>query len=85
MKQRIENLSFEGVLVPLADVELISCNATMDNKARTYHKVSSVRNIEGEEVVTELKKYNHDFEYKGGNIFNEGMQSLSVHLADPTT
>lgn len=85
MKQRIENLSFEGVIVPLAEVELISCWVSVDNMAKTHHKVSSIRMIEGEEVITELNKYNHPFEYKGGNIFNEGMQSLSVHLADPTT
>ena len=85
MKQRIENLSFEGVIVPLAEVELISCWSTVDNKAKTKHKVSSVRMVEGEELVTELNQYNHPFEYKGGNMFNEGMQSLSIHLADPTT
>ncbi len=85
MKQRIENLSFEGVIVPLAEVEIISCWSTVDMKAKTHHKVSSIRMIEGEEAITELNQYNHSFEYKGGNIFNEGMQSLSVHLADPTT
>lgn len=85
MKQRIENLSFEGVIVPLAEVELISCWVSIDNSAKTHHKVSSIRMIEGEELITELKSYNHPFEYKGGNIFNEGFQSLSVYLTDPTT
>ena len=85
MKQRIENLSFEGVIVPLAEVDLISCWVSVDNSAKTHHKVSSIRMVEGEELITELKSYNHEFEYKGGNIFHEGMQNLSVYLADPTT
>ena len=85
MKQRIENLSFEGVIVPLAEIELISCWVSVDNSAKTHHKVSSIRMIEGEELITELKSYNHPFEYKGGNIFHEGFQSLSVYLNDPTT
>lgn len=85
MKQRIENLRFEGVIVPLAEVELISCWVSVDMQAKTHHKVSSIRMIEGEEIIKELNKYNHPFEYKGGNIFNEGMQSLSEHLADPST
>ena len=85
MKQRIENLSFEGVIVPIAEIELISCWVSVDNSAKTHHKVSSIRMIEGEELITELKSYNHPFEYKGGNIFHEGFQSLSVYLSDPTT
>ena len=85
MKQRIENLSFEGVIVPIAEIELISCWVSVDNSAKTHHKVSSIRMVEGEELITELKSYNHPFEYKGCNIFHEGFQSLSVYLNDPTT
>ena len=85
MKQRIENLSFEGVIVPIAEIELISCWVSVDNSAKTHHKVSSIRMVEGEELITELKSYNHPFEYKGGNIFHEGFQSLSAYLSDPTT
>ena len=78
MKQRIENLSFEGVMIPIAEIELVNCWAsTSDNSAKTLHKVSSVRTIEGQELVTELKSYNHPF--------HEGMQSLSLYLSDPTT
>ena len=85
MKQRIENLNFEGVIVPLAEIEMLSCWVSVDMKAKTHHKVSSIRMVNGEEVITELNQYNHPFDYKGGNIFNEGLQSLSEHLADPTT
>jgi hypothetical protein len=86
MKQRIENLSFEGVMIPIAEIEIVNCWAsTSDNSAKTLHKVSSVRTIEGEELVTELNSYNHPFKYEGGNIFHEGMQSLSLYLSDPTT
>lgn len=85
MKQRIDNLSFEGVLVPKAEVELISCWVDASNKANTHHKVSSIRLVDGVEVVTELKQYNHPFDYQGGNIIAEAMQSLGAYLADPTT
>lgn len=85
MKTRINNLSFEGVIVPIAEVELLSCWSSVDGKAHTNHNVSSVRTIEGQEVVTLLKGYNHEFDYQGGNIFNEGLQSLNEYLADPST
>ena len=85
MVTRINNLSFEGVIVPIAEVELLSCWSSVDGKAKTHHNVSSVRTIEGEEVVTILKGYNHEFDYQGGNIFNEGLQSLNEYLADPIT
>jgi hypothetical protein len=85
MKVRINNLSFEGVIVPIAEIELVNCLAPVNGKAKTHHNVSSVRTIEGEEVVTILKGYNHEFDYKGGNIHNEGLQSLNEYLADPQT
>ncbi len=89
MKQRIADFKFETGSFPLVEVEIINCWVGADNKAKTLHKVSSVRTmlVEGveTEVVKELKSYNHPFEYKGGNIFHEAMQSLSVYLADPTT
>lgn len=85
MKTRVTNLNYEGVVIASAEIHLINCLVDENNKGTTFHKVSSIRVIEGKEVITELKGYNHSFDYKGGNVFNEALQSLSEYLADPTT
>lgn len=85
MKVRIDNLNYDGVIVPIAEIDIMSCNVTSEGKGMTYHKVSSVRTIDGVEVVKELQTYNHPFNYLGGNVFQEAMQSLSDYLANPNT
>jgi hypothetical protein len=85
MKTRITNLNFDGVIVPIAEIEITDVYLTSKGTAKTKHKVSSVRTIEGEEVIKELKNYNHPFELDITSVFNTAMQSLANHLADPTT
>ena len=87
MKKRIADFTFETGTFPLVEVEIISCWVDSQHKAKTQHKVSSVRNkmVDGvdTEIVTVLKGYNFEFDYQGGNIFTEAMTALSTYLADP--
>ena len=86
MKQQIENVSYHGI--PLAKVEVHIMGITLKDdgiSAQTYHKVSNVRMIEGEEVIEALGTFNHPFEYEDSVSLQTGMDAVLAYLADPTT
>ena len=85
MKIVVENVSFKGI--PLAKVEIHLVNVTVNenNSAKTYHKVSNVRDVDGVDMYEFLASYNHPFEYQGGDVMQEGMDAILAYLADPTT
>jgi len=82
---RIENFKYEGVKMDLAEVDLVSCWSNTNGSATTHHEVSSVETIDGKEVVKLQKGYNLPFEYKGGNIFEEGFAAIVALVTDPNT
>ncbi len=82
---RIENFKYEGVRIDSAEIKLVSCWSTTDGNAKTHHEVSSVETIGEEEVVKLQKGYNLSFEYKGGNIFEEGFAAIVALVTDPNT
>ena len=88
MKTRIANFHYETGSFPLVEINMTKVHLTDNGETitgLTEHTVASVKVVEGVEIVKVLNSYNHPFDYKGGNAFNEAMQSLSEHLADPTT
>ena len=69
----------------LAEIEIIKCWVTAGDKASTLHKVSTVGEVDGVEVILPQKQMNHPFDYAGGDIIAEGMASLIAYLEDPAT
>lgn len=87
MKTRIANFNFETGTFPLVEINMTEVKTTDTSegmKGLTTHTVSAVKMVGGVEVVKVLKKYNHPFEYQGGNPFTEAFTSLNAYLADPT-
>lgn len=81
MKQIVENLNFGGLAMAKAEINIKSVIVQDDTKATTYHAVTAIyKDAEGVEQMGEGKDYNHPFEYQGGNVFHEAMQSLSEYL-----
>ena len=97
MKQTIENFTWDGGSFPKAELHIRWVKLTDDNKVMTYHTIQTIRSVNTVEIVDgvevpkveevrgKLHKFNHDFDYAGGNPMHEAMQSLSIYLADPTT
>ena len=85
MKTVVENQSFKGLPLAKVEIHLINVTVNENNIAKTYHKVSNVRLVDGVEMYEFLASYNHPFEYQGGNIMQEGMDAVLTYLADPTT
>jgi hypothetical protein len=88
MKVRISNFHYETGSFPLVEINMTKVHLTDTGEkitALTEHTVSSVKTVEGVEVVKVLNKYNHPFDYQGGHPFTEAMASLNAHLSDPTT
>ena len=90
MKTRIANFNFDTGSFPLVEINMrkvhIEDNSNGDVirfTAKTEHTVASVKMVDGVEVVKVLNKYNHPFEYLGGNPFTEAFASLNAYLADP--
>lgn len=86
---RLTNLNYEGVVVPIAEIELKLVWVDSNNKATTNHSVYSITQkvVDGEETEVKkfLKDYNHEFTYQGGNILQEALVSLQNELLDPNT
>jgi hypothetical protein len=92
MKTRIANFNFETGTFPLVEINMTKVHLTDESTeegtkitALTEHTVAAVKMVGGVEVVKVLQKYNHPFEYAGGNPFVEAFTSLNAYLADPTT
>ena len=85
MKTITENVEFKGIPLTKVEIHLISVTVNENNSAKTYHKVSNVRVVDGVEMYEFLASYNHPFEYQGGDIMQEGMNAVLTYLADPTT
>ena len=90
MKTRIANFNFETGHFPLIEINMIKVHLTDASTedvtkitALTEHTISAVKVVDGVETVVLLKKYNHPFEYQGGNPFTEAFASLNAYLADP--
>ena len=82
MKQIVENLKFQGLSMDKAEINIKSVIVQEDDKATTYHSVTAIYlDAEGVEQMGEGKDYNHNFAYKGGNVFFEALQSLTEYLA----
>ena len=91
MKTRIADFNFETGTFPLIEINMIKVHLTDASSeevtkitALTEHTISAVKMVEGVESVVLLKKYNHPFEYQGGNPFTEAFTSLNAYVADPT-
>jgi hypothetical protein len=92
MKTRIANFNYKTGTFPLVEINMTKVHLTdVSNEegtkisALTEHTVSAVKVVEGVETLDFLNKYNHPFEYQGGNPFVEAFTSLNAYLADPTT
>jgi hypothetical protein len=83
MKERIENLTYHGNTTKLAELEIcrvwVESGLDVDGnrKATTLHKVSSVYESDGEEVVELVREFNLSFAYNGGNLFDEAMAAIN--------
>jgi len=82
---KIENFEYEFMKTDVAQIELINCWVDKDGNGKTMHSVSSVGVVDGEEVVYPQKTYNLSFEYKGGNIFEEGFAAIVDLVTNPNT
>jgi len=82
---RILNFEYELMKTNLAEIRLVNVWSNINGNARTLHEVYSVGTVEGEEVAIFQKAYNLDFQYVGGNIFEEAMNAISSLLNDPAT
>lgn len=87
MKIRIADFKYKNGSFPLVEIDMkkvhltdVSNDEGVKFTALTEHTVSSVVIVDGVETLEYLNKYNHPFEYKGGNAFNEAMQSLSEYF-----
>lgn len=85
MKTIVENVSFKGLPLAKVEIHLVHVTVKEDQMAKTYHKVSNVRDVDGVDMYEFLASYNHPFEYQGGDIMQEGMDAILAYLADPTT
>lgn len=85
MKTIVENAEFKGIPLAKVEIHLISVTINEDNLAQTYHKVSNVRVIKGEEVIELLKSFNLTFNYEGRSVMAEAMNAILANLADPET
>lgn len=85
MKTIVENVEFKGIPLTKVEIHLISVAVNENNSAKTYHKVSNVRMIDGEEVSEFLSSYNLPFTYEGRSVMQEAMNAILAYLADPNT
>jgi hypothetical protein len=85
MKTIVENVEFKGIPLAKVQIHLVSVTVKDDNSAKTYHKVSNVRMIDGEEVIEFLSSYNLPFTYEGRSVMQEAMNAILAYLADPNT
>ena len=85
MKIVVENVSFKGIPLTKVEIHLVNVTVNENNSAKTYHKVSNVRDVDGVDMYEFLASYNHLFEYQGGDVMQEGMDAILAYLADPTT
>ena len=92
MKKQIANFKWKTGSFPLVEVNLTKVHLAEGEPRNgvTDHTVSSVETIDGEVVIDFLAKFNHPFEYKGGEPFQEAMDDLLSVIApesvteDPT-
>ena len=88
MKKRIENLTYRGNTTTLAELEVMRVwvesplNENGKRTAHTYHKASSVYTVNEEEVVELIKEFNLEFEYNGGDLFDEALASIVEHISE---
>ena len=62
MKQQIETVTYKGIELKKVEIHIMSITLKDDGvSAMTYHKISNVRMIEGEEVIEALGTFNHPF------------------------
>ena len=92
MKTRISNFNYKTGSFPLVEINMTKVHLTDSStdeetkiSALTEHTVSAIKVVDGVETLEFLNKYNHPFEYQGGNPFVEAFTSLNAYLADPTT
>lgn len=85
MKTIVENVEFKGIPLAKVQIHLVSVTVKDDNSAKTYHKVSNVRMIDGEEVIEFLSSYNLPFTYEDRSVMQEAMNAILAYLADPNT
>lgn len=85
MKTVVENVSFKGLPLAKVEIHLVHVTVKEDGSAKTYHRVSNVRDVDGVEMFEFLASYNHPFSYIGGDVMQEGMDAVLAYLADPTT
>jgi hypothetical protein len=85
MKTIVENVEFKGIPLAKVEIHLINVTVNENNSAKTYHKVSNVRMIDGEEVIEFLSSYNLPFTYEGRSVMQEAMNAILAYLADPNT
>jgi len=92
MKTRIANFNYKTGNFPLIEIDMKKVHLTDSSieeetkiSALTEHTVSAVKMVEGVETLEFLNKYNHPFEYLGGNPFTEAFASLNAYLADSET
>lgn len=85
MKTIVENVEFKGIPLAKVEIHLINVTVNENNSAKTYHKVSNVRVVDGVEMFEFLSSYNLPFNYEGGDIMQEGMDAILTYLANPNT
>lgn len=88
MKIEIPNFHYKTGSFPLVEIDMKKVHLTDTGEkitALTEHTVSAVIMVEGVRTLELLNKYNHPFDYAGGNPFTEAFASLNAYLADPST
>jgi hypothetical protein len=84
MKTEITNFNYKTGSYPLVEVHMQKVHLTSGEQqtALTEHVVSAVEIIEGVRTLHFLKKFNHLFDYQGGDAFQEAMDSLMDYFAE---
>lgn len=88
MQIRIKDFHFKTGSFPLVEIDIKKVQLTDIGEkitAVTEHTVSAVKIVDDVEVLEYLNRYNHPFDYQGGNPFLEALQSLNDYLADPAS
>jgi hypothetical protein len=83
MKQEISEFKYQTGSYPLVEIHMQKVHLTSGEQhtALTEHTVSAVEMVEGVRTLHFLKKFNHPFDYQGGDAFQEAMDSLMEYFA----
>ncbi len=88
MIKRIENLKYRGNTTELAELEIMrvwvepTLNENGKRTVHTYHKASSVYTEDEKEVVELIKEFNLEFEYNGGDVYDEALAAIVSHISE---